>query len=253
MDAPIAELDHVSFRYGRRPVFSDLTLTIQVGVTGLLGPNGAGKSTLQSLISTYRSPKKGSISVLGRDVADAAGRRAVRSQLGVLEQRFPLVGSMRVLDTVAYSAWAQGLDRSAAYEAAERSLAQMAVGDLASRRCRALSGGQRQRVGLATAMVHSPQLLILDEPSTGLDPQARIALRKTLAHLTKNCSILLSTHLVDDVLAVSDRIVVLNHGTVAFNGTPDQLSLLAADTTSDGMGSALELGYVAALSASRRP
>lgn len=239
--------DGVSFRYGRRRVFTDFNVSIPCGITGLLGPNGAGKSTLQSLLSTQHAPRAGRVVVLGNDAGSKRGREVIRGRIGVLTQRFPLVGSMRILDTVAYAAWAQGMSRRAAHPAAERALEEMGIGELAGRRCRSLSGGQRQRVGLAAALVHRPELLILDEPSAGLDPHARISLRKTLLGVSQRCSVILSTHLVDDVLAVCDQIIVLNRGRVAFEGSSAELADRASDPSSGDPGSDTERGYSAVL------
>lgn len=244
--------DRVGFGYGRRRVFEGLSFEIGPGITGLLGPNGAGKSTLMSLISTRRRPTSGGLHVLGRDVADVAGRREIRQRVGLLAQRYPLVGSMQVVDTVAYAAWTHGLSQSRSYRAAETTLEQLGVAELAGRRVRSLSGGQRQRVGLATAMVHRPDLLILDEPTAGLDPEVRMAMRRTLRKVSGESSILLSTHLVDDVLAICDSIMVLDQGRLVFHGSAEALECHARDADHDRSdrdvgGSAMERGYEALL------
>lgn len=235
--------DDVFFGYGRRRVFSSLDVSISPGITGLLGPNGAGKSTLLSLIGTRRAVASGRVAVLGEDVTTFAGRAAIRPLIGFLDQRYPLVGSMRVIDTVAYAAWAQGLSRKNSYPAAEDSLCLMDIEDLSRRRVRSLSGGQRQRVGLAASIAHRPRLLLLDEPTAGLDPEVRMALRKTLKTMSAECSIMLSTHLVDDVLAVCDRIVVLDRGRILFAGDPRAVEALAEQAEPDTPGSDLEKGY----------
>lgn len=243
MLTPSAECDQVSFSYGRRSVFDRLTVSIGRGITGLLGPNGAGKSTLLALWATHRGADAGQVTVLGQDAGTASGRAAIRHRIGVLTQRYPLVGSMKVIDTVAYAAWAQGLSRKQAFPAAEQTLDLLGVHELASRRVRSLSGGQRQRIGLAAAMAHEPELLLLDEPSTGLDPEVRMAIRRTLRAISEKCSIVLSTHLVDDVLAICQRIIVMDHGTVLFEGDPEELATLAVNETADNLGSPLERGY----------
>lgn len=239
----IAICSDVVFGYGRRQVFNGLSLTVQPGITGLLGPNGAGKSTLLSLLSTQRRPKSGAVTILGQNTATATGREGVRSRLGVLPQRYPLVGSMTVLDTIAYAAWAQGLSPRDAYTAAEAISSRLDLADLRGRRVRALSGGQRQRVGLAAAIVHQPDFLILDEPSAGLDPEVRMGLRRTLLAISDRTAILLSTHLVDDVLAMCDHILVLDAGHLTFAGEPAQLAALAQDDHDAGPGTPLERGY----------
>ncbi len=226
------------------------TLTIDTGITGLLGPNGAGKSTLLSLLATRRAPSSGRLSVLGHDVRASEGREHVRTRIGYLAQRYPLVGSMRVLDTLAYAAWAQGVERAQAYDAAVGVTELLELEALRSRRVSSLSGGQRQRVGLGAAMVHAPDLLLLDEPTAGLDPEARMAIRRTLKRVAATSSIVLSTHLVDDVLAICGSIVVLDRGGVLFQGPPTELEQQPGDL-SDSSGSSLELGYESVLVAGR--
>lgn len=248
---PVARFEDVTFRYGRRVALPGLDLTINAGITGLLGPNGAGKSTLLSLLATRRAAGSGRMTVLGEDAGTVRGRTAIRSRIGFLAQRYPLVGSMRVVDTIAYAAWAQGVARSQAYLAADDAIARFDLGNLCARRVRGLSGGQRQRVGLAASMAHKPDLVILDEPSAGLDPEVRMAIRRTLREVAVTSSILLSTHLVDDVLAICDSIVVLDGGRVLFQGEPATLSRSVEDAQSDSPGSPLEQGYEAILMAGR--
>jgi len=204
-----------------------------------------------SVLSTHRAARSGSVEVLGEDAGRAAGREAIRSRIGVLTQRFPLVGSMRVLDTVAYAAWAQGLPRREVFGFAERALGLVEIEDLARRRVGWLSGGQRQRVGIAAAIAHRPSLLILDEPSAGLDPEVRMGLRLTLRMLSEQCSILLSTHLVDDVPHLCDRVLVLDKGRLLFQGVPEELRHAAGAAPDDQLGSPLEHGYLALLAQSR--
>ena len=253
MAEPVVRGVGVSFGYPRRKVFQDLAIEIERGVTGLLGPNGAGKTTMLSLISTRRATGSGHLSVLGHDTATAAGREAIRREVGVLAQRYPLIGSMRVDDTVAYAAWTHGLSIMDSHRAAARTLEALGVGDLSGRRVRSLSGGQRQRIGLAAAMVHEPGLLVLDEPTAGLDPEARMAMRRTLREVAVGASILISTHLVDDVLALCDSIIVLDGGRIVFQGAPQELesltrvASLGGDSVREMGGSPFERGYEALL------
>lgn len=251
MTEPVARCKSVMFKYFRRPVFNDLSVSVRGGITCLLGPNGAGKSTLMSLMATQRAPGSGLVEVLGRDARRAAQREEIRARVGVLAQSYPLVGSMSVVTTVAYAGWAQGLSRARAYRQAEATLEALNLAGIAGRRIRTLSGGQRQRVGLATSMVHEPEFLILDEPSAGLDPEARVGLRRVLLGAAQRCSVLLSTHLVDDVVAVSDAIIVLDQGQVLFCGGARELEAFSQRIPADVPGTALERGYIAMLEEGR--
>jgi ABC-2 type transport system ATP-binding protein len=170
----------VTHRYGRRVALADATLDLPVGVTGLLGPNGAGKSTLMKLLATAMPLQTGSVAVgdvpLVRD-----NLTAVRRQLGYLPQRFEVMGWSTVRRNVEYAAWAHGLPSREAGERADRALVLLGLSDRAGSRARALSGGMRQRLGLACALVHEPRVLVLDEPTVGLDPAQRRGLRDAIA------------------------------------------------------------------------
>lgn len=251
----VAVVQDLWFGYWRRRVFDGMDLRLGPGVTGLLGPNGAGKSSLLALLATRRSPRRGRLSILGRRVSDPGGRAEVRGRLGYLEQRFSLVGSMRVLDTVAYAAWAHGRPRRGCFDDACRALRALGLEELSGRRVRTLSGGQRQRVGLAAAVVHGPELLLLDEPTAGLDPQVRVEIRHWLQELAQSTSIIMSTHLVDDVGAVCDDVVVLDQGRVVFHGAVTELADRGdgafSESAAGAGGNALERGYMAVLGHAR--
>lgn len=174
--SPRVSVRGVTHRYGRRVALADATLDLPVGVTGLLGPNGAGKSTLMKLLATAMPLQTGSVAVgdvpLVRD-----NLTAVRRQLGYLPQRFEVMGWSTVRRNVEYAAWAHGLPSREAGERADRALVLLGLSDRAGSRARALSGGVRQRLGLACALVHEPRVLVLDEPTVGLDPAQRRGLR----------------------------------------------------------------------------
>lgn len=213
----------LSFSYGRREVLADVSFSLAPGVHGLLGPNGAGKSTLMSVLATVRRPSAGRVAVCGHDLGSAAGVKQARQQLGFLPQRYRLVATMRVLDTVTYAAWTHGLTRSDAHDGAGWALAQVGLSDLASRRVGSLSGGQKQRCAIAAAIAHRPGLLILDEPTVGLDPQARLEFRQLVSRIAQDTTVLLSTHLVEDISRIADHVLVLAKGVVRFDGSVHDL------------------------------
>ena len=254
MTAALADVEGVSVSYGRQAALRSVTFSLGGKVTGLLGPNGAGKSTLMNVLTTRLAPKAGTVSVLGHDAATRAGRSQIRLGLGVLPQRVRLVRSMRVLDTVAYAAWTNGLSRSEAFEAAAWAVEAMGITDLAGRRAGRLSGGQRQRVGIAAAIAHRPALLVLDEPTVGLDPEFRLSLRGQLRMLAAESGMLISTHLADDASALCDRVLVLDAGELVFDGTPAALAEHAKANGEEfqAMGSPLERGYASLLAEHRR-
>jgi len=256
MGDTVVAVDGVSFRYFRRTIFESLSVTVGRGITGLLGPNGAGKSTLLSLLSTRRSPRTGTLDILGYNAGRRADREQIRRRLGYLAQRYPLVGSMKVLDTVIYAAWASGLGRRRCEVAANEAIERAEIADLALRRVRTLSGGQRQRVGVAAAIVHRPDLLLLDEPTAGLDPEVRMVMRRTLKQIAEQTAVVISTHLIEDVLALCDDVIVLDGGQVLFEGDTAELQRHATEAALAGddarvAGSAMERGYAALLAASR--
>ncbi|MEV3874334.1 ATP-binding cassette domain-containing protein [Streptomyces sp. NPDC049906] len=225
---PPVTLDGVGVRYGRRTALHGVSLTLGPGVTGLLGPNGAGKSTLLRVLATASAPDTGTLSVLGLDPLTDPGRQALRRRLGYLPQNPGLPGHFTAFDFVDYVAILKEFgDREARRTEARRVLEEVGLTQDRSRRIRRLSGGMRQRVALAAAVVGHPDLLVLDEPTVGLDPEQRLRLRELIARLGEDRTVLLSTHQTEDVAALCHAVVVLDHGRVTFHGSPADLTRLA--------------------------
>ncbi len=194
-----------------------MDLTITDGVFALLGPNGAGKSTLMSILSTLIDPTEGTALIDGHDVRHE--KDAIRRLLGYLPQDFGLYPVLSAYETLDYMALLCNMHDPAARR--ERILAlldRMNLTDVGDRAVGGFSGGMRQRVGLAQALLNSPKLLIVDEPTAGLDPEERIRVRSLLAELGGERVILLSTHLIEDVEAVADRVAILHKGELRFVG-----------------------------------
>ena len=246
--APVVTISDLSHHYGRRPALMGATLTLPVGVTGLLGPNGAGKSTLMKLLATALPIQRGTVSI-GELQLGRGSVRLVRRELGYLPQRFELMGTATVRRHVAYAAWAHGLASKDVRVASERALADLGLSDRAGSRARSLSGGMRQRLGLACALVHRPRVLILDEPTVGLDPEQRLRLRDAIAAAARDAVVLISTHLVEDLATLADQVVVLHAGRMPFIGTLATLRSLGSETA-EGHASALEAGYHAVVQGS---
>lgn len=193
-------------------------------LVGLLGPNGAGKSTLMKLLVDALRPTSGKILVDGRPLA--GNERSLKSRLGYLPQDFGLFDELTAAQFLDYMAALKGLRN--AKEAVQRALREVRLEEKARARIRTLSGGQRQRVGIAQALLGDPPLLIFDEPTVGLDPEERIHFRNLFSQKAQDRLVLLSTHIIEDVQSVCGQLVVMNHGSILFTGTPEQLIQSAA-------------------------
>lgn len=231
-------LDGISYAYGRKLVLRDINWVIRPGVTGLLGENGAGKTTLLSVLVGLLRPKAGAITM-------ESDRPDTRPRFGFVPQRFSLAGEMRVVDTVSYTAWINGVPRRECAAAAGRALDAVDLSDKADARSRSLSGGQRQRLGLAAGLAHDPDVLVLDEPTVGLDPTQRVRVREVIAALGQTRTVLLSTHVLEDVRYVCRRVGVLASGRLAFDGTVAEVeaTIEAGTARTSGLESVLERGY----------
>lgn len=238
-------LGDLGLRLGRRTVLSNLTMEVAPGVCGLLGPNGAGKTSLLRVLATILRPTSGSVTVAGFDVTNSATSTELRRRLGYLPQNFRYVPSFTARDFVLYVAWLKKVPDALAAARTEEVLERVGLSEQAATVMRRLSGGMVRRVGIAQALVNDPQVLLLDEPTAGLDPQQRIAFRKLVRELGRDRVVLLSTHLVEDVGAACDEVHVLSEGSLRFSGSPHGLQELAG-TTSEG-DSELERGYSTAL------
>jgi ABC-2 type transport system ATP-binding protein len=219
----------LSRRYGAVRALDGVDLTLDQGITGLLGPNGAGKTTLLTVLATVNEPDTGQVSVFGFDPQHKAERLEIRRRLGYLPQELGYHRHFTVAAFLDYVAILKEIfgERRRAEEVA-RVLAAASLGGSAGKRIRSLSGGQRQRLGIAQALLGQPDLLILDEPTAGLDPSQRLRFRELLSDLPGAPVIVLSTHQADDVAAICQRVVVLLQGQVRFTGSPGELAELAA-------------------------
>jgi ABC-2 type transport system ATP-binding protein len=212
-------LREVGRRYGSAWALTDVDLDLAPGVTGLLGPNGAGKTTLLRLLATALTPTQGTISVLGLDPGDPGQRTGIRRGLGYLPQEIGFPRGFTAFAFVDYIAllkeWTQPAERHAEVR---RVLDLVGLGGLGAKRIRAMSGGQRRRVALAQALLGSPPVLILDEPTAGVDPEQRVTLRNVLAELARTSIVVLSTHQTEDVAALCERVIVLDQGRIRYDG-----------------------------------
>jgi ABC-2 type transport system ATP-binding protein len=219
------DLQGVTKSYGRTRALGGVDLSFDRGVTGLLGPNGAGKTTLLRIAATSIAADGGSVHLLGRDPQRShADLTAIRRQLGYLPQELGYPSDMTAFGFVEYVAvLKEWNDRRRRLTEVRRVLDLVGLADLATTKVAKLSGGQKRRVALAQSLLGSPRILVLDEPTTGLDPAQRAELRRTLSVVGGECAVLLSTHQTDDVAALCERVVVLAEGSVRFDGTVTDL------------------------------
>lgn len=215
-------IDRVTKQYGPKIAVDRISLTLTPGVTGLLGANGAGKTTLMRMICGILRPTSGSISLDGLDVS-TEGYRAV---LGYLPQDFGYYPSFSALDFLLYLGALKGMERRQAKERSLELLEVVGLGEVARRKIRTFSGGMKQRLGIAQALLNRPKLLILDEPTAGLDPKERVRFRTLIEEQGKESIVLLSTHIVSDVEHIAGRILMVKDGQLIYDGS-------AADTPQD--------------------
>jgi ABC-2 type transport system ATP-binding protein len=215
----------VTKSFGRTRALRGVSFSAGTGVTGLLGPNGAGKTTLLRMLATVLAPDDGSLQLLGGNPQDGGDRLAIRRRLGYLPQEPGFHRGFTVFEFVDYVAILKELtDRRARHDEVRRVLDAVGLTDLASRRIRALSGGMRRRVGVAQAILGDPDLVILDEPTAGLDPEQRLRFRDLVSRIGEGRTVLLSTHQTEDVVALCPHIVVVDGGRTVFDGTPSALT-----------------------------
>ncbi len=214
-------IDHLGKRYGEHWALRQLSLRCEPGMLGLVGPNGAGKTTLMRMIATLLDPTEGTISWDGRDIRTHG--EALRQVLGYLPQEFGVYPEFTGRQFLRYLAAMKGLPKPMAQRRVDEVLELVNLEQVADRKLPAYSGGMKQRIGIAQALLNDPELLIVDEPTAGLDPAERVRFRTLLASLTSNRVIILSTHIISDVEAVANRLVILQEGRVLADTTPEAL------------------------------
>ncbi|MFF0157651.1 ABC transporter ATP-binding protein [Streptomyces sp. NPDC005263] len=237
-------------RHRRTVALDSVDLDFGPGVHGLLGPNGAGKTSLIRVLATVAAPSGGRVELLGDDVSEHRERAAVRRRLGYLPQEFGYYPGFTVREFVAYVAWLKEMPVAEVPAAVERAVTRVGLADRVDAKVKTLSGGMVRRVGIAQAIVNEPDVLLLDEPTAGLDPEQRVEFRELLRELGGSSTVIVSTHLVEDVMAACTEVTLLESGRVAYRGTPESLSALG--DAADGVGdNPIERGYTAALRAHR--
>ncbi|MDJ1135687.1 ATP-binding cassette domain-containing protein [Streptomyces iconiensis] len=217
-----------SYRPWSAPVLSSLDYSLAPGLTILLGPNGAGKSTLLRLAAAVTYPRTGTVTYEGT----CSRSRAYRASVGWMPQQITAMAGLTAREQVAYSGWLKGMNKREAWDSAAQALSRVDLLPQADIRTKQLSGGQLRRVGVASALVHGVRVLLLDEPTAGLDPRQRRVFRDVLASFADDVHVLLSTHDVTDLAEECDQVTVLDAGRIVFTGeTHDFLGHAPAGTT----------------------
>jgi len=215
-------IDHLGKLYkGSIWGLKDFSLDIGSGILGLLGPNGAGKSTLMRILATVTKPTEGEASWNGNDIARSPEH--VRRVLGYLPQDFGIYPNLNAIEFLSYLAAARGISGESARRRIGQLLDLVNLGDARKRRLGSLSGGMKQRVGIAQALLNDPELLIVDEPTAGLDPEERIRFRNLLSELSVNRIVILSSHIVSDLETAATSIAIMSTGYLLVHATPEEL------------------------------
>ncbi|MCU4743245.1 ABC transporter ATP-binding protein [Halobacteria archaeon AArc-m2/3/4] len=218
----VLRLDSVGKRYSEDVWgVEDIDLELEAGIHGLLGPNGAGKSTLMRILTTVSKPTTGTVYWNGTDITESP--TVVRNVLGYLPQDFGVYPDLTAREFLEYIAALRGLNRETATARIDELLALTDLQHVQDRALRTFSGGMRQRVGIAQALVNDPELLVVDEPTVGLDPETRVRVRNLLSSVAKDRVVLLSTHIVPDIEATSNNVALLADGELLTHTDPESL------------------------------
>lgn len=235
------KIEHLNKFYGKKQALKDLDLTIGEGMYGLLGTNGAGKTTMMKILTTLTKKSGGEVSICGVPVEQAG---EVRSMVGYLPQDFSMYGGMSAKEVMDYLGVLSGLTKSERKARILPLLERVNLQNDVKTKVREMSGGMRRRLGIAQALLHDPKVLIVDEPTAGLDPEERVRFRNLLCEVAQNRIVILSTHIVGDVEAACERIGVLDQGELIFDGTVEELLSLAEGQVYRAEISKLELPKV---------
>lgn len=224
--ADTIEIKKVNKFYGKKQALYDIDLTIGQGMFGLLGRNGAGKTTLMKTLAALHKKKSGNITICGIPIEKA---KAIRSITGYLPQDFSMYPSMTVTESLDYLGALSGMDKKSRTERIPQLLKKVNLTQQKKTKVKALSGGMKRRLGIAQALLHDPKVLIVDEPTAGLDPEERIRFRNLLCEVAEERIVILSTHIVGDIEASCEDLAIMNEGRILWKGTVSQLLDMAKD------------------------
>lgn len=218
------EIKNINKSFKKKQVLNGISSTLTPGVYGLLGPNGAGKTTLLRCMTGIYNDYKGEVLFDGKTLLQ---NRSLRNEIGYLPQKFDMFKELSLYEMMCYFASLKHIPKKDEAEAVEKSLTKVNLWEMKDKRCGALSGGMIRRAGIAQAVLGEPSVIIVDEPTAGLDPEERIRFKNIISSIGKDCVVLLSTHIVEDVEAVCDRIIIMNHGDILYNSDAVDVCKLA--------------------------
>lgn len=234
-------LEGVNKFYGTKQALKDIDLTIPQGMFGLLGRNGAGKTTLMKVMATLLPVNSGEIDICGVPVANAA---KIRRMTGYLPQDFSMYGNMTVYEAMDYLGVLSGLPKPVRKERIPKLLERVNLQNNHRTKVKAMSGGMRRRLGIAQAILHDPKVLIVDEPTAGLDPEERVRFRNLLCEMAEERIVILSTHIVGDIEATCENIAIMDYGEILFKGTVMELLAQAEGSVYTAEISKMELEQI---------
>ncbi|WP_443659475.1 ABC transporter ATP-binding protein [Clostridium algidicarnis] len=218
------QISNLTKKFGTSTVLDNIDIEISSGMFGLLGRNGAGKTTLMRIIATLLTKNSGDITICGMPVENT---KDIREIVGYLPQDFSMYPSMKVYEAMDYLGVLSKIPKQKRQEIIPSLLGKVNLLDYQNTRVKALSGGMKRRLGIAQAIMHSPKVLIVDEPTAGLDPEERIRFRNLLSEIAKDRIVILSTHIVGDIEATCENIAILNKGKIIYKGKTEELAKLA--------------------------
>ena len=237
MDVSI-EIHGLTKNYGKKQALSGVDLEIRQGMFGLLGPNGAGKTTLMKVLTTLLTKTDGEVKICGIPVENS---RQIRNMTGYLPQDFSMYGNMNAYEALYYLAVLSGMSKAQRKAKVPEMLEKVNLLEKRRTKVRSMSGGMKRRLGIAQAIIHDPKVIIVDEPTAGLDPEERVRFRNLLCEIAKDRIVLLSTHIVGDIEATCENIAVLNKGQICFNGKVTELLSLVEGKVYSAEIAAVEL------------
>lgn len=214
------QINNLTKNYGKKTALDNVNLTIEQGMFGLLGPNGAGKTTLMKILTTLLMPTEGEVTICDTNLSN---KKEIRKLIGYLPQEFSMYSGMSAYEALDYLATLSGLSKSERKAKVPELLEKVNLSDASKVKVKAMSGGMKRRLGIAQALIHNPKVVIVDEPTAGLDPEERVRFRNLLSEIAQEKIVILSTHIVGDVEATCEKIAILNQGRISFNGTLSDL------------------------------